>query len=75
MKETVKFVHRDIYVNKLFMKESKLQKKAKFNDQEEFGLIREAFKSDQGMKQFLFLRKADIYEKIRKLVSSVPITR
>ena len=48
------------------MKAIKLYKEAKFNDQAKFGLIREAFKSDQGMLQFVFLRKADTYEKIRE---------
>ena len=48
------------------MKASKLYKEAKFNDQAKFGLILEAIKSDQGMLQFVFLRKADTYEKVRE---------
>ena len=48
------------------MKASKLCKVAKFNDQTKFGLIREAIKSDQGMLQFVFLRKAYTYEKVRE---------
>ena len=43
-----------------------MYKAAKFNDQAKFGLIREAIKSDQGMLQFVFLRKEDIYEKVRE---------
>ena len=46
------------------MKASKLYKEAKFNDQAKFGLLREAILSDKGMLQFIFLRKADAFEKV-----------
>ena len=39
---------------------------AKANDRAKFGLSREADKFDQGMLQFVFLRKADTYEKVRE---------
>ena len=53
-------------VKEFFVKESKLYKEAKFNDQAKFGSIREATKFDQGMLQFVFLGKANAYEKVRE---------
>ena len=48
------------------MKASKLYKEAKFNEQANFGLLSEDIKSDKGMSQFIFLRKADAFEKVRE---------
>ena len=53
-------------VKEFFVKASKLYREAKFNDQAKFGLIREAIKSDQGMSQFAFWRKADNFERVRE---------
>ena len=64
MKEAVNLVYKGGNVKEFFVKASKLYKEAKFNDQAKFGLIREAIKSDQGMLQFVFLRKADTFEKV-----------
>ena len=66
MKEAVNLVYKGGNVKEFFVKASKLYKEAKFNEQAKFGLIREAIKSDQGMLQFVFLRKADTYEKVRE---------
>ena len=66
MKEAVNLEYKGGNVKEFFVKASKLYKEAKFNDQAKFGLIREAIKSDQGMLQFVFLRKADTYEKVRE---------
>ena len=44
-----------------------MYKEAKFNDQAKFGLVREAIKSDEGMLQFVFWRKTDMYEKVREI--------
>ena len=66
MEEAVNLVCKGGDVKEFFVKASKLYKEAKFNDQAKFGLIREAIKSDQGMLQFVFLRKADTYEKVRE---------
>ena len=45
---------------------------SKFNAQSKFGLIREAIKSDQTMLQFVFLRKADTYEKVKNTCLESP---
>ena len=66
MKEGVNLVYKDGNVKEFFVKASKLCKETKFNDQAKFGLIREAVKSDKGMLQFLFSRKADTFEKVRE---------
>ena len=58
MKEAVNLVYKGGNVKEFFVKARKLYKEAKFR------LIREANKSDQGMLQFVFLRKADAYEKV-----------
>ena len=52
-------------LKEFLLKPSKLYKEAKFNYQANFGLIREAIRSDQGLLQFAFLRKADAYEQVR----------
>ena len=49
MKNAVNLVYKWGNVKEFFMKESKLYKEAKFNDQAKFGLIRETAESDQGM--------------------------
>ena len=69
MKEAVNLVYKGGNVKEFFVKASKLYKEAKFDDQAKFRLIREAIKSDQGMLQFLFLRKANTYKKVRELFS------
>ena len=46
-----------------------------FNDQAKVGLIREVIQFDQGILQFVFLRKADMSDKVGKNVSSMPLTR
>ena len=66
MKEAVNLVYKGGNVKEFFVKASKLYKEAKFNEQAKFGLIREAIKFDQGMSQFVFLIKADTYEKVRE---------
>ena len=66
MKEAVNLVHNRGNVEEFFVKASKLYKLAKFNDQAKFGLVREAIKSNQVMLQFVFLRKADTYEKVKE---------
>ena len=66
MKEAVKLVYKVGNVMEFFMKASKLCKEAKFNDKAKFGLIREAIKFDQDMFQFLFLKNADPYEKVKE---------
>ena len=66
MKGAVKLVYKEGKFKEFFVKASKLCKEAKFNDQAKFWLIREAIKSDQGMLQFVLLRKADVYEKVRE---------
>ena len=66
MKEAVNLVHRGDNVKKFSVKASELYKEADFNDLANFGLIREAIKSDQGMIHFVFLRNADMYEKVRE---------
>ena len=62
MKEAVNLVYKGGNVKKFFVKASELYKEAKFNDRAKFGLIREAIKFDQGILQFVFLRKADTHE-------------
>ena len=68
-------MYKGINVKKFFVKATKLYKEAKFNDQAKFGLTREAIKSDQAMLQLLFLRKADVYKKVREDFSNMPVTR
>ena len=53
-------------VKEIFLKPSKIYKEAKFNDRAKFGLIREIFKSDQGMLQFVSLKEADMYEEVKE---------
>ena len=66
MKEAVNFVYKRGNIKEFFVKAIKLRKETNLNDQAKFGLIREAIKSDQGMLQFVFLSKADTYQKVRE---------
>ena len=59
IKEAVNLVYKAVNVKVFYVKANKLYKEAKFNDQANFGLIREATKSDQVVLQFLALKKAD----------------
>ena len=65
MKKAVNLVFKGGIVKEFFIKSNKLYEKAKFSDQEKFEFIWEV-KSDQGMLQFLFLRKEDTYEKFKE---------
>ena len=61
MKEAVNLVYKDGNVKEFFVKASKLYEEAMFNDRAKFESIREAIKFDQGILQFVFLRKAGTY--------------
>ena len=65
MKKAVNLLYEKDNFNGLFLRANKLYKEAKSNNQAKFGLIRETVKSDQGMLQFVFLTKKEVYKKVR----------
>ena len=66
MKEVVNLEQAGSNIMWFFVEVSKMYKEVVFNDQAKFELIKESIQSDQRMLQFLFLRKADTYEKVRE---------
>ena len=75
MKEAVNLVYKESNVKEFFLKATKFYKEAKFNDQAKFGSIGEAIKSDRSMLQFVFLRKADTFEKVRENCIEYAVTQ
>ena len=66
IKGAVNFVYKGGNIEEFFVKASKFYREAKFDDRAKYVSIREAIKSDQGILQLVFLRKADTYEKVTK---------